>query len=134
MRTPGLERTAEWLAQLHSASPGWGWNAQGMGEKSQLALGFSDTHGVLECQETVADPAAGGPITADVRESLVQVAVRSTKGDLFDGLVYQQVLGGAGKPGEECELSFMYSFKRLLVSALYSILTRVGTQQSLKQL
>lgn len=105
-----------------------------MGEKSQLALGFGDTHGVLECQKTVTDPAAGGPITADVRESLVQVAVRSTKRDLFDGLVYQQVLGGAGKPGEECELSFMYSFKSLLVSVLYSILTRVGTQQSLKQL
>lgn len=114
--------------------PGMGLECQGMGEKSQLALGFGDTHGVLECQKTVTDPAAGGPITADVRESLVQVAVRSTKRDLFDGLVYQQVLGGAGKPGEECELSFMYSFKSLLVSALYSILTRVGIQQSLKQL
>lgn len=68
----------------------------GMGlewERSQQTLGSGNTHRVLECQETVADPAAGGPITADVREGLVQVAVRSTKGDLFDGLVHQQVLG-----------------------------------------
>lgn len=71
---------------------GWGW-AAGVWERSQQALGSGDTHGVLECQETVADPAAGGPVTADVRESLVQVAVRSTEGDLFDGLVHQQVLG-----------------------------------------
>ena len=72
---------------------GLGVGHQGMGD-SQLALGFGDTHGVLERQETVADPAAGGPITTDIGESLVQVAVRSTEGDLFDGLVYQQVLGG----------------------------------------
>lgn len=71
-----------------------------MREKSQRALGFADTHRVLERQETVADPAAGGAIAADVGESLVQVAVRGTKGDLFDGLVYQQVLGGAGEPRE----------------------------------
>lgn len=72
------------------------WNARDW-ERSQQALGFGDTHRVFECQETVADPAAGGPITADVRESLVQVAVRSTKGDLFDGLIHQQVLGVAGE-------------------------------------
>lgn len=77
---------------------GVGVRCQGMGENSQSALGSGDTHRVLECQETVADPAAGGPVTADIRESLVQVAVRGTKGDLFDGLVYQQVLGGAGRP------------------------------------
>lgn len=76
--------------------PGRGWNA-GEWERSQQALGSGDTHGVLECQETVADPAAGGPVTADVRESLVQVAVRSTKGDLFNGLVHQQVLGVVGE-------------------------------------
>lgn len=66
---------------------------QGMGEKRQQALSSGDTHRVLEGQETVADPAAGGPIAADIRESLVQVAVRSTKGDFFDGLVHQEVLG-----------------------------------------
>lgn len=69
-------------------------------ERSRQALGSGDTHGVLECQETVADPAAGGPIPADVRESLVQVAVRSTEGDLFDGLIHQQVLGVAGEAEE----------------------------------
>lgn len=76
--------------------PGKGLECRGM-ERSQQALGSGDTHGVLECQETVADPAAGGPITADVRESLVQIAVRSTKGDLFDGLIHQQVLGMVGE-------------------------------------
>lgn len=79
------------------------------GKERRAGLGLWRTHGVLERQETVADPAAGGPVTADVGESLVQVAVRSTKGDLFDGLVYQQVLGKAGRPREECELAFMYS-------------------------
>lgn len=78
------------------AGPGRGWNAGGW-ERSPQALGSGDTHGVLECQETVADPAAGGPITADVRESLVKVAVRSTKGDLFNGLIHQQVLGVVGE-------------------------------------
>ena len=76
-------------------------DCQGMGQKSQQALGSGDTHGVLECQETVADPAAGGPITADIRESLVQVAVRSTKGDFFDGLVHQQVLGAVRETRRE---------------------------------
>lgn len=76
-------------------SAGTGAGRPGTGHKSQRALGFGSTHRVLECQEAVANPAAGGPVTADVRESLVQVAVRSTKGYLFNGLVYQQVLGGA---------------------------------------
>lgn len=86
-----------------SGLPDSAWSARagagrpGTGEKSQRALGLGGTHRVLECQEAVANPAAGGSVTADVRESLVQVAVRSTKGDLFDGLVYQQVLGGAGE-------------------------------------
>ena len=76
-------------------------DCQGLGQKSQQALGSGDTHGVLECQETVADPAAGGPITADIRESLVQVAVRSTKGDFFDGLVHHQVLGAVRETRRE---------------------------------
>lgn len=67
----------------------------GHGREEPASCG--NTHGVLECQKTVADPAAGGPITADIGESLVQVAVRSTKGDLFDGLVDQKILGGAGE-------------------------------------
>lgn len=73
---------------------------------SQLPPGFGDTHRVLECQETVADPATGGPITADVGESLVEVAVRGTKRDLFDGLVYQQVLGG-GRGNQERDLTYL---------------------------
>lgn len=73
---------------------------------SQLPPGFGDTHRVLERQETVADPAAGGPIPTDVGESLVQVAVRGTKGDLFDGLVYQQVLDG-GQGNQERNLNYL---------------------------
>ena len=80
---------------------GWSQEDGGVRAVSQQALGSGDTHGVLECQETVADPAAGGPITADIRESLVQVAVRSTKGDFFDGLVHQQVLGAVRETRRE---------------------------------
>lgn len=80
------------------------------GDKGQPGFsprpGFGDTHGVLERQETVADPSAGGPVAADVGESLVQVAVGGTKGDLFDGLVYQQVLEG-GRGNQERDLNYL---------------------------
>ena len=99
-------------------------NTRAWETQSQVALGFSGTHRILECQETVADPATGGPITADVRESLVQVAVRSTEGDLFDGLVHQQILGG--RPGKECELSLMYSFSIPFVSGLCPVPNGLG--------
>lgn len=100
---------------------------------SPLLPRFGDTHRVLERQETVADPAAGGPIPADVGESLVQVAVRGTKGDFFDGLVYQQVLeGGRGNQGRNLN-SFMYSFSTPLQSALCPVLNRVRTPHSSKQ-
>lgn len=66
------------------------------GYRRQKGASFGDTYRVLECQETVADPAAGGAVPADVGESLVQVAVRRAEGDLLDGLVHQQVLGGQG--------------------------------------
>ena len=92
-------------------------NTRAWESKSQVALGFGGTHWILERQETVADPATGGPITADVGESLIQVAVRSTEGDFFDGLVHQQVLGG--RPGKEYELSPVYSFTIPFMSALY---------------
>ena len=59
------------------------------------------THRVLEGQEAVADPAACGAVAAYVGESLVQVAIRSTEGDLLNGLVYQQVLGRVEEAGSE---------------------------------
>ena len=102
------------------------------GTQSQVALGFGGTHRILERQETVADPATGGPITADVGESLVQVAVRSTEGDLFDGLIHQQILGG--RPGKECELSLTYSFSIPFVSGLCPVPDGLETLHLLKQL
>lgn len=41
---------------------------------------------------------------------------------------------GPGRPGEGRELSCTYSFNIPLVSALWSVLNRVGTQHGLKQL
>ena len=100
-------------------------NTRAWETQSQVALGFGGTHRILERQETVADPATGGPITADVGESLVQVAVRSTEGDLFNGLVHQQILGG--RPGKGCELSLMYSFSIPFVSGLCPVPNGLGT-------
>lgn len=107
-------------------------NTGAWGTESQVALGFGGTHRILERQETVADPATGGPITADVGESLVQVAVRSTEGDLFNGLIHQQILGG--RPGKECELSLTYSFSIPFVSGLCPVPDGLGTLHLLKQL
>ena len=103
----------------------WWAAVYGVPQSAQVALGFRGTHRILERQETVADPATGGPITADVGESLVQVAVRSTEGDLFNGLVHQQILGG--RPGKECELSLMYSFSIPFVSGLCPVPNGLGT-------
>ena len=93
-----------------------------------------DTHRVLECQETVADPSAGGTVTADVGESLVQVAVRGTKGDLFDGLVYQQVLEG-GQGNQERNLNYLSCTHSALplATALCPVPHGVGTLHPLKR-
>lgn len=76
------------------------------------------THGVLECQKTMADPAPRGAVTAYVGESLVQVAVRSAEGDLLDGLVYKKVLGRVEEAGCVNHLCCLHTSHDLILNQM----------------
>lgn len=71
----------------------------------------------------MADPATCGAIAAYVGKSLVQVAVRSTEGDLLDGLVYQQILGRVEEAGSENHLSCLQSRHDLILSQMWTQLS-----------
>lgn len=95
-----------------------------MQSEGENPSGLHTTHGVLESQKAMADPAARGAIAAYVGESLVQVAVRSAEGDLLDGLVYKKVLGRVEETGCVNHLCCLHTSHDLILNQMRTQLSR----------
>lgn len=57
----------------------------------------------------MADPAARGPVSADVGEGMLEVTIRRTEGNLLYRLVQDEILGTKQATCMSFQLSFIFS-------------------------